>query len=215
MRLLYLKYILEQPEDSLLKKFFEIQLSNPTRGDWASTCQEDMKSLNFFLSHQEIKEMTKQKFTNLLKEKINKEALNYLKIKQSKKGKNIEYKNLEMADYLQPTCELDNKEKQKLFEIRNDMTNIPSNFGNQNVCPCGEVENMVHIYNCEFWSERKNEKVPYNNIYNGNIQKQIEVYKIFEQNLERRNESMKRENTHVILNESTVIPGHGIIVMDV
>ena len=53
------------------------------------------------------------------------------------------------------------------------------------------------------------------NIYNGNIQKQIEVYKIFEQNLERRNESMKRENTHVILNESTVIPGHGIIVMDV
>ena len=215
MRLLYLKYILEQPEDSQLKKFFKIQLNNPTRGDWASTCQKDLKYLNIPLSHQEIQKMTKYKFTNLLKEKINEEALNYLKGKRSKKGKHIEYKNLEMAEYLQPTCELDNREKQKLFEIRNDMTNIPSNYGKQNECLCGELEHMIHIYNCEFWSERKSEIVPYNNIYNGNIQKQIEVCRIFEQKLERRNENMKTENTHVILNESTVFPGQGLTVMDV
>ena len=34
-RLLYLKYILEQPEDSLIKKIFNLQISEPTRGDWA------------------------------------------------------------------------------------------------------------------------------------------------------------------------------------
>ena len=95
------------------------------------------------------------------------------------------------------------------------MTNIPSNYGKQNECLCGELENMIHIYNCEFWSERKSEIVPYDNIYNGNIQKQIEVYRIFEQKLERRNENLKTENTHVILNESTVFPSQGLTVMDV
>ena len=34
LRLLYLKYILEQSEDSLLSKFFHLQLDEPTRGDW-------------------------------------------------------------------------------------------------------------------------------------------------------------------------------------
>ena len=174
-----------------------------------------LKSLNITLSYQEIKEITKYKFSSLLKEKINNIALEYLKGKQSKKGGYIEYKNLEMAEYLQPTCELENIEKQKLFEIRNDMTNIPDNYGNQNTCLCGEFENMVHIYNCEFWNETKNEKTPYSNIYNGNIEKQIEVYRIFEQNLERRNEHLKNINTHVILNESTVVPSNGLTVMDV
>ena len=76
-RLLYLKYILEQPEDSLIKKFFILQLSKPTRGDWASSCQEDLKSLKITLSNQEIQEMTKNKFTSLIKERIKENALNY------------------------------------------------------------------------------------------------------------------------------------------
>ena len=67
-----------------------------------------------------------------------------------------------------------------------------SDFKDMVTCLCGEIENMVHIYNCEFWNETKNEKTPYSNIYNGNIEKQIEVYRIFEQNLERRNESFKK-----------------------
>ena len=43
-------------------------------------------------------------------------------------------------------------------------------------------------------------------IYNRTIEKQIEVFKIFEQNLEQRNERMKNVNTHVILDGSTVDP---------
>ena len=109
MRLLYFKYILEQPQESLLKKLFNLQISNPTKGDWASTCHEDLRKLEIKLSHQEIKEMTKCRFTDLIKEKIRGKALNYLKEKQSKKGGKIRYENLEMAEYLRPTCELDNQ----------------------------------------------------------------------------------------------------------
>ena len=206
MRLLYLKYILEQPEDSLIKKFYNLQLSKPTRGDWASACKEDLRALKITLSNQEIQKMTKYKFTSLIKERIVENALNYLKEKQSKKGGKIEYKNIEMAEYLQPTCELEIREKQKLFEIRNDMTNIPSNFGNEKQCLCGEKETMEHIYNCIYWNKTTTQKIPYNKIYNGTIEKQIEVYKTFEQNLEQRNERMKIVNTHVILDGSTVDP---------
>ena len=177
-RLLYLKYILEQPEDSLIKKFFILQLSKPTRGDWASSCQEDLKSLKITLSNQEIQEMTKNKFTSLIKERIKEKALNYLKEKQSKKGGRIEYKNLEMAEYLQPTCEIENREKVKLFEIRNDMTNIPCNFGEENQCLCGEKETMEHLYNCEFLSETKTKRIPFKEIYNGNIQTVRSLQKI-------------------------------------
>ena len=91
-----------------------------------------------------------------------------------------------------------------MFEIRNDMTKIPDNYGNKSLCLCGQRENMEHIYNCEIWNKTENEKIQYNNIYNGNIKKQIRILKIFEQNLEKRNKRMKIANSHEILIGSTV-----------
>ena len=82
LRLLYLKYILEQPEESLVKKFFDLQKNNPTRGDWVTSTNEDMRKLDINLSYQEIKDMTKYKYSNLIKERISINALNYLKEKQ-------------------------------------------------------------------------------------------------------------------------------------
>ena len=51
-----------------------------------------------------------------------------------------------MSRYLQPNDQLEIKEQKKIFEIRNRMTNIPGNYGNQKECKCGEIENMEHIY---------------------------------------------------------------------
>ena len=89
------------------------------------------------------------------------------------------------------------------------MIDIPNNFGKEITCICGIKENMMHIYICEIWSDNgklQNKKISYNNIYNGNIKKQIEVLKTFEQNLEKRNERMKLFNSHEILIGSTVDP---------
>ena len=68
IRLLYLKYILEGDDSSLLNKFFKLQLDFPTKGDWASTCMNDMKELNIHKSLEEIKLMSKNEFTQILKE---------------------------------------------------------------------------------------------------------------------------------------------------
>jgi hypothetical protein len=42
MRILYLKYILEQDDDSSLKKLLNLQFQHPVRGDWASTVGKDL-----------------------------------------------------------------------------------------------------------------------------------------------------------------------------
>ena len=62
-----------------------MNISNPSKQDWASTCHEDLRKLEIKSSHQEIQ----TRFTDLNKEKIREKVLNYLKEKQSKKkGKN-------------------------------------------------------------------------------------------------------------------------------
>ena len=150
MRILYLKYILEQPDDSLLKKFLNLQLEKPIRGDWASTCLKDLGELKISMSLVEIKQMTKYKFSNILKERISENAGKYLTGKKGKKGKEVNFNCLEMAEYLKPTNDkLTISEKQEMFSARNRMTEIGYNFpkpNTENICICGEKEDMVHIY---------------------------------------------------------------------
>ena len=54
MRLLYLKYILEQPESSNIRQMLQLQLKMPSSGDWASTCVNNLKYLNINLTFREI-----------------------------------------------------------------------------------------------------------------------------------------------------------------
>ena len=70
MRLLYLKYILDQIDDSLLKKFFSLQMKNEVKNSWASTCLKDLKELKTPDSLDEIKIMKKNKFKEIWKEKV-------------------------------------------------------------------------------------------------------------------------------------------------
>ena len=184
-RLLYLQYILQQPEDSSLLKFLLLQFEFPTRGDWASTCTTDMRKLKIELTLDEIRIMTKYKFTKLLKEKIHVSALEYLTEKQGIKGQEIRYTCMEMSEYLLPTTKkLSISEKRKMFAIRNKMIDIPSNFSSSSEkieCLCGEIENMEHVYKCE-----KEVELPYEKVYNGNLEEQSEIFRIFEKQLDRR-----------------------------
>ena len=97
-----------------------------------------------------------------------------------------------MSEYLLPTnSELTVEQKQRLFAVKTRMTNIPSNYPKPGVtytCPCGQSEDMQHIYFCEIIKEEKQTNLDYEKIYNGNISQQIEVFRKFETNLERRTE---------------------------
>ena len=47
-------------------------------------------------------------------------------------------------------------------------------------------ENIKHIYNCELLSEKKEQGLDYEKIFNGTINQQIDVFRIVKQNLDQR-----------------------------
>jgi hypothetical protein len=99
MRLLYLKYILEEDDTSSLSKFFKLQLEFPAKGDWASTCMKDLVELRIEKSLEEIKLMSKAQFSKILKENGKENALRYLLSKKGSKGKENNETELCMAEY--------------------------------------------------------------------------------------------------------------------
>ena len=184
MRLLYLKYILEQPESSNIRQMLQLQLKMPSSGDWASTCVNNLKYLNINLTFREIQNISKKEYNTMLKRRINEVALKYLLDKKGKKGSEINNMSLEMADYLLPfNNKMSIQEKCELFAIRNRMIKIPSNFSSkcEEKCHCGEIENMKHIYECRIFNKNENNVIPYEKVYNGNLRQKIEVYKKFKE----------------------------------
>ena len=152
-RLLFLKYILDQDSESLIHKFLILQLNNPTKGDWASSCIQDLKYLEIETKFEDIKEIKRSKFISIINVSLKKKASEYLQKLRGKKGHEIEYNEIKMAEYLMPNGEpLSISEKRWIFAIRNRMVLIPTNFPSkknnedQNCKKCGEPENLKHIY---------------------------------------------------------------------
>ena len=109
--------------------------------------------------------------------------------KQGSKGGEIEYQELQMADYLLPYDKgLSISEKQEIFQIRNRMTNIPANFSSDKEkfkCVCGQPENMVHVYTCEKFNSEKVNRT-YENIYLNDVKVIEEIYRRFKNNMNKR-----------------------------
>ena len=190
MRLLYLKYILHDNKESLLYKFFTLQLEMPSKGDWTSTCLKDLQELRIKETLDEIRMMSNPQFSKLVKERIKENAFKYLVGKQGSKGSEIIHADLSMSDYLLPTNnELTVTEKQDLFAMKTRMVWIPSNFPKPEedyYCVCGLREDMRYIYNCEIMNNKQKPRHDYDKLFSGNIEEQIEVFRKFEINLERR-----------------------------
>ena len=53
---------------------------------------------------------------------------------------------------------------------------------------------MQHIYECKILNKDERTTIPYEKLYNGNLRQQLEVYKIFKQNMMKR-EQLKDEIT--------------------
>ena len=68
-RMNLLHYILNQPEDSILKEVFNEQNRSPSRNDWVKLIQNDMKVLKIDLSYSDIQSMSKNSFKNFIKKR--------------------------------------------------------------------------------------------------------------------------------------------------
>ena len=153
------------------------------------------------LTLNEIRKLSKYTYSKLIKKSIQAKALEYLNEKKRSKGQEIEYKEMKMADYLSPGYEnITINDQRNIFAIRNRMVVIPANFKTDKSenCACGALENMMHIYTCKLWNKERNIEIEYEEIFQNDISKQLEISKIFFQNLEEREkEKVKNEQTKV------------------
>ena len=85
-----MKYFIEQDEASMMNKMLMLQLRQLTRGDGASTCFENIRQLEICETLEEIRSMKINQFRKILKEKIDKTAVEYLTRKQ---GEGVEKSN--------------------------------------------------------------------------------------------------------------------------
>ena len=189
MRIFFLKNILHQEKDSMIYKFFNLQIQYPSKGDWASTCRNDLKHLDINLSMDEIQKMSISQFKNLVRTKCNEGAYRYLMNKRGSKGNEINYSKIEMSEYLMPNNPLTIDNKRKLFSIRNKMVKIESNFSstqnNSSKCACMETENLKHIYICKYLNESDIE-TKYEKLFSGTTDELLSILRRFEKNLDER-----------------------------
>ena len=113
LRLFFLKYILNQDSNSLIFKFLQLQIEKPVRYDWASTCVQDLKKLKMNITFEDIKKVSKNQYKNMIRIKCKELALEYLLKNRGSKGKEIDYKEIQTAEYLLPNNEITIEEQRK------------------------------------------------------------------------------------------------------
>ena len=129
-RLNFLHYILCQEEDSLIKRFFKAQCSQPVKGDWVSTVKKDLEFLKITMTFEQIKNKSKGDFKEIVRKFINKESFEDLleQRKKHSKGKEIEYRDLSTQNYLKSDSPLSIEEKRFAFAARTRGLNLKNNF---------------------------------------------------------------------------------------
>ena len=82
----------------MVYQVFQSTFENPVKNDFVRNCEKYLNSLEIKLSFKEIGDMSKFRFTKLVKEKISVAAYNYLIAEKNKQTKiaHIKYSGLEM-----------------------------------------------------------------------------------------------------------------------
>ena len=98
--------------------------------------KDNLIELDIEESFEDIQKMSITRYKNLLKKKVRCAALCYLTERQRNKGGDIQYPELQMAEYLLPNNSgLSIEDKCRIFEMRNKMViNIPDNFFKTESC---------------------------------------------------------------------------------
>ena len=199
-RMNFLHSILNEKQESLIYRFFRAQVDNPVKNDWAETVLQDLEVLGL-PKFEEIQQMKQTVFQNLVKSSIAKEAFKYLLKKKNgdtetrghSKVAHIEYKRLEMQNFLRPNG-VSIQDAKFIFLVRTRMLDIKANFQNSHanmLCiACKEEdETQEHLLQCKVLSDENTvvEELPeYGNLFGENLEKQITVAQILNTNFKKR-----------------------------
>ena len=199
-RLMFLFYILKQDPSSMIFKFFESQNNHGSPKDWVSTIKKDLKELDIENDFEQIKVMKKLDFKKMVTNRIEKKGMKVLEEKKANhsKVKTLKHENKGMQKYLKHSkMKITIEERQLIFKMRSEVTNIKMNYKGMyenfqcEVCN-EEDETQEHILKCKILNKDDFENVEYSKIKNGNIIKMVKVARKFKKNLKIREKCLKQ-----------------------
>ena len=195
-RLSFLYSLLASENSSLSRAVWDRQVKSPSKNDWCELVKKDLKELNINLSFDDIENMSKSAFRNLINNACKKACFQSLLLEKSKlsKGSEIVFSTFQTQNYLNPGNGLTIEEMRRIYHLRCRQVflkcNFPSFFGDKKcVAPHQAFDRQKHVFYCSFFSS-KNEiaspNIKYDDIFASNVKNQIEVMRIFYERLERR-----------------------------
>jgi hypothetical protein len=208
-RLMFLKYILHEKQESMIYKFLEAQIKNPTVKDWVTTVRKDLHELNLSVTFAEIKKMKKGSFKTMIRKSIAEKALQYLNEKKSSHSKvmNLKHEVLQMQTYLMPNkSNISKEEKQLIFCMRSEVTEVKMNFKRMyenykcEVCD-EEFETQRHVLECtKLLNMNENSEeisIPkYEHLLDGTPSEKINIARLFKANMNERKKFMDKRKTN-------------------
>jgi hypothetical protein len=129
-RLMFFHYLLNEKENSLVFKILQAQIEKPSKNDWIKLIQEDLSSLEIYLSYEDIKGLSKQQFKSFVHNCILKKALEYLNLLKSSHTKvlHIKHSKLTLQSYFLPQNIRSVQLSKFILQSRTRMLDLRANF---------------------------------------------------------------------------------------
>ena len=154
-RLGFLHYLVRQEKNSMMYKFFKAQWDYPATGDWTAHARRDLAEFCIPESFEHLEEISEYSFSNLLRKKTRKNALEkFLRIKSThSKLDNLEYSELKLQGFLE-SKDLNVEESKIVVKWRLRMAKFGANFGDEKkLCPLCKAHKDTQedsFSNCDF-----------------------------------------------------------------
>ena len=199
-RILFVHYILNENENSILHRFFKTQLENKYKKDWVTQVQDDLSKLDICQDLESLKQWKRGKLKSLLDKAIKEYTFKELTKKKENHSKvmSLKHKNLEMQKYLKPNKIATIEESQEIFKMRSKVTDVKGNFkGKYDSIECNfcnEDELQKHIMECKVINENKKHEnfLKYEDIFEQNVQNQVKIAREFLENMNIRKRLAKQ-----------------------
>ena len=190
-KLCFLQYILKQDKKSTIYQVLKVTKENPTKNDFIQTCEKYMKKLDIDMTFEEISEISKGRFNQIVKEKMKIASLNYLNLEKTKQTKicDLIYSKLEMQKYL-VDGDRNKNISNLIFKARGKSLDIKLHkkwkFDDKLCSGCSKNEESAdEILTCKSFGENT-ENVRYSWFFSEQVSDQLLVAKIMAKKLKIR-----------------------------
>ena len=196
-RLLYWHNILRRHERELISKVYYAMKEKPIKGDWIELVKADLQKINMTLDQEiQVKQMKKEFFKDIIKERIIKHMHNDMEITKRKhsKVKDVVHSSSGKPQPYMSTNIITGKASSLLLNLRSKCAKgFKDNFKGlytDNLCPlCGShIDSQELALTCDYVTQRfslTEKYVNYEDIF-GNVDSQVRISKLFQKVIKLR-----------------------------